>query len=687
MHRLVLASLRPSLSIVVPALLVTGCPDDGTSADGTSTESSGASESPEGSSSGVDPDTSAGPSSTTVDPDSSSSTDPGESTGDPCGDGGIDGDEECDGAELVGRSCESLGFPGGLLTCTPECTLDTSECLPSVCGDGEIHVPEECDGEALDTEDCVSQGFDDGELGCDVDCTFDTSACVTFGCGNDVVEGDELCDGADLDGADCGSQGLDGGILACAASCRAFDTAGCYVCGDGELNVNEDCEGDIGGATCVGLGFDGGVLACGNDCQYDTSGCFGCGDGVLGGDEICDGSDFGALGCTSQGFDGGAATCAADCGTISYDSCFGLHQFCSDSAAAIGPAAGTLTVDTIDVAGLAGSISDVDVIVDGTHTAVGHLEMSVRYVETDTAVVLADEQCGTADNFDATFDQSAAAPPACGAPAFSGNVLPLGDLDAFASGETDGNGTWELTILDQTNGDGGTLAQWCVAITTAASSGSLVTVRTGDGMLRALDPETLEFTDIGPLGVEFDFGEVAWDGASNTMWMIDGRPLEALYTVDIATGAATFVGQHLVTDLFGLAVDPTSGVLYGSSLAPNGFHEMDRATGSASFIGNPGINADGLTYDTARNQIVALEGGLGRMFTIDPDTAVTNVLSTEGFVNNCGLAYEPIGDLLWAIDWSGEVYTYDPNDGYTRTLMASVGEAHDGLTFVPGLLQ
>jgi cysteine-rich repeat protein len=38
--------------------------------------------------------------------------------------------EMCDGRNLNNRSCFSLGFQGGTLSCTSECTFDTSACTP-----------------------------------------------------------------------------------------------------------------------------------------------------------------------------------------------------------------------------------------------------------------------------------------------------------------------------------------------------------------------------------------------------------------------------------------------------------------------------------------------------------------------------------------------------------------------------
>ena len=49
---------------------------------------------------------------------------------DPCGNGVLDGGEECDGTTLGGATCQSLGFSGGgALNCDPQtCTYDESMC-------------------------------------------------------------------------------------------------------------------------------------------------------------------------------------------------------------------------------------------------------------------------------------------------------------------------------------------------------------------------------------------------------------------------------------------------------------------------------------------------------------------------------------------------------------------------------
>jgi cysteine-rich repeat protein len=123
-----------------------------------------------------------------------------------CGNGTLNEGEECDGYELGDATCESLGYDGGGLFCTSECTYDTSSCQGSPCGNGLLDPGESCDGSHLGGQSCADLGFTGGTLSCALDCTYDTSACTGGAavCGNGVLEGDEECDdGNTLPGDGC----------------------------------------------------------------------------------------------------------------------------------------------------------------------------------------------------------------------------------------------------------------------------------------------------------------------------------------------------------------------------------------------------------------------------------------------------------------------------------------------------
>lgn len=308
---------RPFVLTLASALVVSACGDDATpassasSSDGDTTP--GTTTGPEPTTSGsTAPQTSEG-TTVAVDDTTAGSGPSSSETGDPCGNGILDGDEVCDGDELDAQSCASQGFDSGTLACAADCTaFDDSGCGFVNCGDGTAEGKEPCDGNDLAGATCVSQGFDSGTLACDARCLLDTSGCGT--CGNVIVDGDEACDDIVLFGQTCLSQGFDSGELACTPDCLLFDTTGCGTCGNAIIDGAEDCDaGELGGADCLSAGFDSGTLGCEANCSFDTEGCGSCGNGVVDGDELCDGLAVAGANCIGQGFDSGQLTCDGSC--------------------------------------------------------------------------------------------------------------------------------------------------------------------------------------------------------------------------------------------------------------------------------------------------------------------------------------------------------------------------------------
>jgi formylglycine-generating enzyme required for sulfatase activity len=226
-----------------------------------------------------------------------------------CGDGEINGLEQCDSFQLGGKSCQSLGYERGNLACNEDCTLDKHDC--STCGDGKISGNESCDVNTTGGVSCQSLGFDGGSLTC-LQCVLGTDGC--YKCGDNKINGTEQCDGSQLGGKNCADVGFFDGTLACKTDCT-FDTAGCHNCGNKVVNGTEQCDGSqLGGKTCADVGFDGGTLACKADCAFETAGCYKCGDQVINGPiEQCDGTDLGNETCVTQGFDYGTLACGGDC--------------------------------------------------------------------------------------------------------------------------------------------------------------------------------------------------------------------------------------------------------------------------------------------------------------------------------------------------------------------------------------
>jgi hypothetical protein len=273
-----------------------------------------------------------------------------------CGNGIVEAGEVCD-RSVGSATCTSLGFAGGTLSCTHNCTFNTAYCLPfNSCGNRIVEAGEECDG--IVSLPCPSHisfsGYPTGTLRCTNDCKFDYSNCTdnpppTPRCGDGVKnQFNEDCDGSQLGGQTCGSLGFDGGVLRCNNLCK-FDMTACSdrepVCGDGIIQkpnsagFSEQCDGDIfiEPLNICPPGSTGGPVSC-KDCKWDYSLCKpipepGCGDGVrqsvLG--EDCDGSQLGGQTCMSLGYDSGTLKCTTGC---KFDksgcSIISIGRFCGD---------------------------------------------------------------------------------------------------------------------------------------------------------------------------------------------------------------------------------------------------------------------------------------------------------------------------------------------------------------------
>jgi len=196
-----------------------------------------------------------------------------------CGNGTVEGQEECDdGATLPCDGCSA--------TCTDETGY--------VCGDGTLN--QSCG------EQCDDGNTTPGDV-CD-------AVCALEGCGNGVLDTGEECD--DGDTVDC-----DG----CSASCTSEIG---FVCGDGMLNQScgEQCDdgnttpGDGCNAVCALEVCGNGVLDTGEECDdgdtVDCDGCsasctseigFVCGDGILNlscGEQCDDGNNAPGDGCDAM---------------------------------------------------------------------------------------------------------------------------------------------------------------------------------------------------------------------------------------------------------------------------------------------------------------------------------------------------------------------------------------------------
>ena len=200
-----------------------------------------------------------------------------------CGNALREPPEQCDGADLGGQSCSSLGEGTGTVVCRADCTLDTSGCqLPPVCGNNLREPPEECDGSDLNAQSCSSLGQGTGALSCASGCAFDTSGCsLSSPCGNGTLDNGEVCDDGNRASGDCCSPTCQPEIGAsCGAGTDACNPGTCNAagqCAPAPLNCDDNnfCTSDTcdPGSGCINTAAPG--IACPGDGNFCT-------------DDICD---------------------------------------------------------------------------------------------------------------------------------------------------------------------------------------------------------------------------------------------------------------------------------------------------------------------------------------------------------------------------------------------------------------
>jgi cysteine-rich repeat protein len=237
-----------------------------------------------------------------------------------CGDGIVQGDEECDdgnasNADACLNDCTAARCGDGFVfesieecddgnASNTDACLDT--CVEASCGDGFVGPGEGCDDGDDDntdacTNDCRSaqcgdgiaqsgEACDDGNDDNTDDCL---NTCVKASCGDGFVGPGEACDDGNMADTD-----------ACLGDCTearcgdGFVWSGMEECDDGDMDDTDACLGDCTEASCGDGEVWSGVEDCddGNDIDDDmcTNRCTtpGCGDGVVQSGEECDDGDM-----------------------------------------------------------------------------------------------------------------------------------------------------------------------------------------------------------------------------------------------------------------------------------------------------------------------------------------------------------------------------------------------------------
>lgn len=158
--------------------------------------------------------------------------------------------------------------------------------------------------------------------------------------------------------------------------------------------------------------------------------------------------------------------------------------------------------------------------------------------------------------------------------------------------------------------------------------------------------------------------------------------LDQLFTVDLATGAATLVGSTVpMTTPAGITHDGSA--LYSIDLGGGGFYTISTATGTPTSLGTSGLTGwQDIAWDPSTNQFFAVNQN-DQLYTISATGTATLVASTTPATFLITAMAVDAAGTLWIMDFSsGTLGTMDKATGIVTTVGTSVNNVQ-GMGFHP----
>jgi hypothetical protein len=197
-----------------------------------------------------------------------------------------------------------------------------------------------------------------------------------------------------------------------------------------------------------------------------------------------------------------------------------------------------------------------------------------------------------------------------------------------------------------------------------------------------VDQATGAVTHVGEIGVAID--DLASDTRSGheAMWGVGVYYKRSLFQINpLAPTVISSVQFQTAEDITTLAIDPTSGMMFGTSDADDpSLFQIDRASGNTTLVGSIGISLTSLAFDqtgrlfgTARSTLVE----------IDPSSADISVITDALPVARLeDMASRPSDNTMFALGYGPDynLYTVDVTNGTLQEIGPSVSRPA-GLAF------
>jgi hypothetical protein len=167
------------------------------------------------------------------------------------------------------------------------------------------------------------------------------------------------------------------------------------------------------------------------------------------------------------------------------------------------------------------------------------------------------------------------------------------------------------------------------------ASGILYALDTGNAELLTVDPAIGALTVVSSLtgaDVDVTYSGLSWNPANEKMYVLttDGV-VSTLYTIDLATGVMTTIGETGTSLGIWLAID-NAGIIYMLDIGDDNLYTLDVATGAATLVGPVGVDlsfAQEADVDASTNTLYMagyIGGGVNNIYSIDVSTGTATAL-------------------------------------------------------------
>jgi sugar lactone lactonase YvrE len=123
-------------------------------------------------------------------------------------------------------------------------------------------------------------------------------------------------------------------------------------------------------------------------------------------------------------------------------------------------------------------------------------------------------------------------------------------------------------------------------------------------------------------------------GPTGMAWVYDARTGTTLASYQLATSTTTFVNDVVVTKDAAWFTESQAAVLYRVPIGPGGElgsqADVQRVPLGGDFMMGPGFNVNGIDATPDGETLVIVQSNLGRLYTVEADTGVADLIELSG---------------------------------------------------------